>query len=323
MMNKVPKEAIDRSKDKRTRLGTDEAFWQLMTVSGSSILKLLGMPADQADKYQFRAVVLKDKKLAPDIEGIPLLESDEGRVFLEFQSYEDKFIRYRLLAELCLGCLYEQYHGPVVAGIIFTDEKYQTAAWPLTPFPPTERCQWGDCWPELALSKWTAAQLCATDPHLILLAPFTLPKTTDKATLLEKGREWQAQVVQSFPATQQPAALNVLGLFVLSRFHKLSYEEVRIMLDVDLMKSLAVRQVYKRGLQKGERKGERRGLLRGIQDTQEMVLEALDERFGVVSSSLIDQIRALKRPEVLKSLLRQALRCQSLESFQEILTQVK
>jgi hypothetical protein len=124
-MNQVPKEAIDRRKEKRTRLGTDEAFWQLMTVSGSSVLKLLGMPAAQAETYQFRAVVLKDKKLAPDIEGIPLLESDAGRVFLEFQSYEDKFIRYRLLAELCLGCLYEQYHGPVVAGIIFTDEKYQ------------------------------------------------------------------------------------------------------------------------------------------------------------------------------------------------------
>jgi predicted transposase YdaD len=90
------------------------------------------------------------------------------------------------------------------------------------------------------------------------------------------------------------------------------------------MKSLAVRQVYQRGLRKGERKGERRGERRGIlKDAQEMVLEALDERFGVVSSSLIDQIRALKRPEVLKSLLRQALRCPNLANFQEILTQVK
>jgi hypothetical protein len=320
MMKPVPTEAIDRRTDKRTRLGTDEAFWQLMTVSGSSVLKLLGMPAAQAEKYQFRAVVLKDKKLAPDIEGLPLLESDEGRVFLEFQSYEDKFIRYRLLAELCLGCIYEQYSGRVVAGIIYTEKKYQTAACPLAPFPPTEHCQFGDCWREIVLSEYTPAKLCAIDPQLIILAPFTLPKTTDKATLLEKGREWQEQVVQSFPATQQPAALNVLGLFILSRFHKLSYEEVRVILDVDLMKSLAVRQVYQRGLRKGERKGERKGILK---DAQEMVLEALDERFGVVSSSLIDQIRVLNRPEVLKSLLRQALRCQTLENFQEILTQVK
>lgn len=56
MMNRVPKEALDRSKDKRTRLGTDEAFWQLMTVSGSNVLKLLGMPAAQAEQYQFRVV---------------------------------------------------------------------------------------------------------------------------------------------------------------------------------------------------------------------------------------------------------------------------
>jgi hypothetical protein len=56
------------------------------------------MTSAQAKKYHFQAVVLKDKSLKPDIEGFPLLASEEGRVFLEFQGYSDPFIRHCGLA---------------------------------------------------------------------------------------------------------------------------------------------------------------------------------------------------------------------------------
>jgi hypothetical protein len=124
-----------RKKSRYPKLGTDAALFQLMTVSGSSILKLLGVPATQASNYRFRAIVLKDKKLQPDIEGIPILQSDQGRVIIEFQGYEDKFIRYRLATEVFWSCLQEEYAGEVLAAIIFTDPKYQAAALPLAPFP--------------------------------------------------------------------------------------------------------------------------------------------------------------------------------------------
>ncbi|HDN27234.1 MAG TPA: DUF2887 domain-containing protein [Thioploca sp.] len=80
-------------KPKKTTRGTDEAFLKLMTVSGSSLLKLLGVPPEQADKYQFRSVTLKEKHIKPDVQGIPILKSEEGLVFLEFQGYSDPFIR--------------------------------------------------------------------------------------------------------------------------------------------------------------------------------------------------------------------------------------
>ncbi|OQW87574.1 MAG: hypothetical protein BWK78_08925, partial [Thiotrichaceae bacterium IS1] len=80
MTNKSTKH--QKTKSRRLQLGTDETFFQLMTLSGSAILKLLGMPATQAEQYRFRATVLKDKKLQPDIEGFPLLKSDTGRVVI-------------------------------------------------------------------------------------------------------------------------------------------------------------------------------------------------------------------------------------------------
>ncbi|MEO5372320.1 MAG: hypothetical protein H7833_19800 [Magnetococcus sp. DMHC-1] len=53
--------------------GTDEAFVKLMTLSGDALLKLLGMDPQTAASYHFRATVLKEKRLAPDIEGWSLV----------------------------------------------------------------------------------------------------------------------------------------------------------------------------------------------------------------------------------------------------------
>ncbi len=89
------------------------------------------------------------------------------------------------------------------------------------------------------------------------------------------------------------------------------------MLNLDLSKSVAVRQMREMALAKGRAEGL-------LEDAQEMVLEALDERFGPVPKRLSDQLRQLQQREVLKTLHRQALRCQTLSQFkQELVTQVK
>jgi len=40
-----------QKKPKTTTRGTDEAFLKLMKVSGSSLLKLFGVPVDEAESY--------------------------------------------------------------------------------------------------------------------------------------------------------------------------------------------------------------------------------------------------------------------------------
>jgi Protein of unknown function (DUF2887) len=314
MTQKKPKK-----KSRSTKLGTDEAFFQLMTLSGSSILRLLGMPAAQADNYRFRAVVLKDKKLQPDIEGIPILQGEHGRVIIEFHGYGDKFIRYRLVTQTFWSCLQEEYTGEVIAAIIFTDKKYQAVALPLTAFPDDQNCRWKGCWQEIVLTDYTEAELLAIDPKLVVLAPFTVGKNTDKAVLLEKGSTWQAQVKQVFPTHQQPKILDILGLLVLDRFSKLTYEEVRTMLNLDLSKSVAVRQMRQMARAKGRAEGLREGRAEGLENAQEMVLEALDERFGPVPKPLFNQLRQIQQHDVLKKLFRQVLRCQTLTQFQKML----
>lgn len=278
-----------------------------MTLSGSSILKLLGVPKAKAEKYHFRAVTLKEKRMEPDVEGIPMLKSEKGLIFTEFQSYWVPFIRYRLVASVFQGCTQQKYKEQVIAGIIYTDTEYKKAALPLSKIMGAEDCQ--NWFKEIVLTDYTETELLNTDPKLIVLAPFTLDTETKKVEVLEKGREWAHKVGQVFRPSQQQEALDILGLFVLNRFRQLQYKEVIAMLNFDLMDSVAGQQVYEMGHQKGL-----------LETLQEDVLEVLDERFGIVPSDIVQQVRTISLREHLKQLLRQAIRCSDIESFKEMLS---
>jgi hypothetical protein len=288
---------------KKTTRGTDETFLKLMTVSGSSVLKLLGVPSIQADKYHFRAVTLKEKRIEPDVEAIPKLKSKQGPVFLEFQSYWDPFIRYRLAASVFQSCAQQKYKERVIAGIIYTDSEYKQAALPLSKIMGAEDCQ--DWFKEIVLTDYTETELLATDPKLIVLAPFTLSANSEKAEILDKGKEWGRKVGKVFTSRQHQEALDILGLFFLNRFRDFKYEEVIAMLNFDLMDTVAGQQLHDMGL---------------IENAREMVLDALDVRFGIIPTDIIKQIRHISKREWLKSLHRQAILCSNMESFKEMLS---
>ena len=182
-----------------------------MKVSGSSVLKLFKVPPAQAQKYHFHAVALKEKLVKPDVEGFPVLECNDGRFFLEFQGYRDKFIRHRLIAEVFLACASEQYEGWVVAGIIYTDAKYQSIALPLNTFKDVNDCQMNTCFQEIVLTDYTESKLLSIDPKLIVLAPFTLATATKKETVLLKGQEWRDSITQTFSPDQQGASIKRFG----------------------------------------------------------------------------------------------------------------
>ncbi len=112
------------------------------------------------------------------------------------------------------------------------------------------------------------------------------------------------------------------------------------MLNLDLTKSLAVRQLQQmardegiaKGLSKGLAEGKAKGLAEGkakgiaegrLEEAQEMVLKAIDKRFGTVPKTLSNQICRIKQPSVLETLLWQVFGSQDLRTFKTALTQVK
>ena len=74
----------------------------------------------------------------------------------------------------------------------------------------------------------------------------------------------------------------------------------------------------------GRIEGQREGRMEGmILEAQEMVLEALIEKFGLIKPDLSVKIKGIVNRELLKSLLRLAIRVNSLSEFEEKLKQVE
>ncbi|MBF0461440.1 MAG: DUF2887 domain-containing protein [Magnetococcales bacterium] len=261
MMN-AEKEVIEHKTGQR---GTDEAFVKLMTLSGDALLKLLGMDAQTAATYHFRATVLKEKRLAPDIEGWSLTSGDQPRVLLEFQGYGDPYIRYRLLSKVFASCAQNGYHGPVLAGIIYTDESYRKAALPLTIFEKRSGCRFDDCFVEVVLADFSEEQLKKIDPRLLILAPLTLQASIDPEALKSKGHGWQEEINNSFPDNARHEALEIMGLFALARFRSFNVEEIIQMLNLDPNPDWVFSRVYNDGIQIGEKRGESTVLTRQLQ----------------------------------------------------------
>lgn len=62
--------------------------------------------------------------------------------------------------------------------------------------------------------------------------------------------------------------------------------------------------------------GIKEGMKEGMKET---LLAVLDERFGIIPISMINNIGKIKDTAILELLHRQAIRCKSLEEFEQIL----
>jgi len=291
--------------------GTDEPFLRLMRIGGPAVLKLLGIESEEAEAYTFRSVVLKERRIEPDIEGIPVLEGREGRVFVEFQGYSDKFIRYRLLAGILLTCAHDKYKGPVRGGIVYTDESYKTAALPVNPFGEKTGRALGASFEEIVLTDYTKERLIRTDPRLIVLAPFTVSPEKGKTGVLSEAREWKEDVRRVYPEDSVKDALNVLGLLIMNRFRDITREEVVAVLNFDLMDTVAGQQIFEEGVSKGI-----------LREAREMVIEALSERFVAVPAGIRNSVCSVEQHDMLKELLRHAIRCSHIKDFEAVLSKV-
>ena len=264
--------------------GTDETFLQLMQLSGAGLLKLAGFPSEIAEHYEFRAVEFKEKQLQrPDVEGIPILETLNMRVTLEFQGYSDKYIRYRSLNNMLQICLKSRDDKPVVGIIVYTEKRYQTAALALDKLIPILEKE-NRLIQELVLTDYSEAELLAVDPRLIVLAPFTVSSKLEKTILKQKVVQWRNQINACYPATEELSeALNIIGLLLLHRFRDLSHQEIINMLNLDLMQSRAGREIYQMGQMEAEQRGKQAGLIEG---ERLVVTRLLEKRFGKLPVTL-------------------------------------
>ncbi len=94
------------------------------------------------------------------------------------------------------------------------------------------------------------------------------------------------------------------------------WEEVKMLKILEF----AHKKGREEGIVEGERRGEKRGERRGrIEAARELLIEAIEESLGIVPADIRDRVMTISRPDMLKSLLRQAVRCTTLEEFERML----
>ena len=73
-----------------------------------------------------------------------------------------------------------------------------------------------------------------------------------------------------------------------------------------------ITSVERIGIEKGYKIG-------SLEEARDMVLEAVAARFGVIPEEIVRRVKSVETKETLRSLLRQAVVCESLDKFREIL----
>ena len=302
-----------KKRSKKTKRGTDEAFFGLMKVTGNAVLKLVGIDPEDADHYMFKSVVLKEKKLEPDIIGFPVLESNKQKVFIEFQAYEYPFIKYNLVSKALMACAQDNDNGKVMAVIIYTEQKFKDVSLSIHAFDKSINEGFDHQIKELVLTNYTLEELLAIDPKLVVLAPFTVPTDLSSSTLTAYGRDWKNTISIAYDMTNLSDAINVMSLFILNRFRFITREGIKAMLDFDILDTVAGKQVYDEGLEKGLEKGREEGL----NNMREMLALNLKNRFGGVSSDITNALNAIKDFDYLKTLFSESFSYDNFDHFKK------
>jgi len=259
--------------------GTDEPFYKLMKLGGEAILKLLG--ANSPSEYESKAIVLKEKSLYPDIMAVPKNpDKNNERIFIEFQGYSDPMIQYSTAAKVVMSCSQDEYTGPVLISIIYTDGKFLKAVKPLSIQSQSGLSCLNGKFHEVILSEYNEEKLLKIDPRLIILAPFTLPGNIKKQKLVERCNKWKGIAQKAYNNDRN--VLDVFSLFILSKFKQLSIMEVRAMLNFDLSDTKAGEELIAIGEERGMKIGKKEGKKEGRNDekkatAKKMIKEGLNK----------------------------------------------
>ncbi len=91
-----------------------------------------------------------------------------------------------------------------------------------------------------------------------------------------------------------------------------------------MIESAAYELIKKEGIEEGIKLGIQQGIQQGsILEAQEMVIEALEERFGIVPESAVKEIKEIETKEVLRHLFKLALRAKDMAEFKQCLKRIR
>ncbi len=238
-----------------------------------------------------------------------LEDNSESLILVEFVSFWKDYIPLRTLETRCRHILQEKL--PVKSFIVL-----------LTPSSKAVN-SYHD---EEVEYRYTLIKLYEIEAKRILKidAPCLysfLPLMKGGKKLLEEGEK---RIYEAGISRREKAdLLTGMAIFAGLISEELTLQLIKRRRDI-MIESAAYEIIKKEGYEEGFKVGIQQGIQQGLlEDAKEMVIEALTERFGLVPPVLVAKIKSISEREVLRNLLRLAIKVSSLEEFKKALKKLE
>ncbi|MCI0696415.1 DUF2887 domain-containing protein [candidate division KSB1 bacterium] len=291
-------------------MATDKLFLEYSAYFPNALAKFVHA---EADDYEAKSLTFKEIEKRADI----FLIGRSGRhvVLVETQGYDDAELYYSMVKKIMLFCTQNKYWGSMEATAIFLDESHYRAAGlferqfgqsSLLRFTPKV----------LVFSRIKVEELSQlNDIHLMPLYPLC---DISPQEIEQQAPNWAAQIKRAPDLTEDERKnlLSFLGGAISHRIKTTSEEVINklfggfVMEDTPVVQQI-VQRVEKRGIEKGIEKGIPLGI-------QQILLEQMAARFGVVPEEIRQKIQTINDTDNLKRIATLLLTIQSVDELKDL-----
>jgi len=232
---------------------TDSLFYELFKTHPASLFELAGLEAD--GEYVFESITVKSTEKRMD-GFFRRTDGEAPNIFLEVQGYDDEAIYWRFLREIVVYYELIEKRLPFVAVILFIDKKYDPENCPVKKFTPPNRLI------RLYLPDCLKAIGDKAGP-ITVLKPLTFRY---KKKLPEAVPKWKSEI-DSLKLSESTVKLliDLLENAIISRFPKMTYEEIQKMIHyTPIEKTVVGQELIQMGRVEGRMEGRIEGRIEGI-----------------------------------------------------------
>ena len=206
-------------------------------------------------------------------------------------------MHYIMASKMSMMCTQEQYTGPLLGAIVYTDSEYMKAS-----LPYSIQSQCGKSWIkgefiEIDLSQFSEKDLTDIDEQLIVLAPFTLPKNYPKNKYIQKCRQWKKKIDQIYTDETVHRVTDLLSLLILDRQRNMDRKEIQAMFNFDISQT----KVGKELIEEGEIKGKIEGKIEGEKKAAKKIIARLmSKKFNIQLRRIMPRLEPLRTDDMME-----------------------